>query len=129
MMSIDNLNFKVIGCAMRVHSALGPGLFENTYEECLCFELKEMGLNVFRQKPIPLVYKEIQLEIGYRIDLLVEDQLILEIKAVESINDVHLAQLLTYLRLSKCTQWLILNFNVASMKNGIKRVVNNYQSS
>jgi GxxExxY protein len=128
-MSIDNLNFKVIGCAMRVHSALGPGLFENTYEECLCFELKEMGLDVVRQKPIPLVYKEIQLEIGYRIDLLVEDQLILEIKAVESINDVHLAQLLTYLRLAKCTQGLILNFNVASMKNGIKRVVNNHQSS
>jgi GxxExxY protein len=126
-MSKDDLNFKVIGCAMLVHSALGPGLLENAYEECLCFELKQMGLNVSRQKPIPLVYKEIQLEIGYRIDLLVENQLILEIKAVESINDIHLAQLLTYLRLSNCTQGLILNFNVASMKNGIKRVVNNHR--
>ena len=128
VMSKNDLNFEVIGCAMRVHSALGPGLLESTYEACLCYELKQVGLNVLRQKPIPLVYKEIQLEIGYRIDLLVEDQLILEIKAVERIDDIHLAQLLTYLKLSNCTQGLVLNFNVASMKNGIKRVVNNHQS-
>lgn len=128
-MSKNELNFKVIGCAMRVHSALGPGLLENAYEACLCYELKEIGLKVTQQMSLPLMYKEAKLEVGYRIDLLVEDQLILEIKAVENIKDVHLAQMLTYLKIAKCTNGLILNFNVVSMKDGIKRVINSIQSS
>ena len=128
-MSKNELNFKVIGCAMRVHSALGPGLLENAYEACLCYELKESGLKVVQQMHLPLMYKEAKLEVGYRIDLLVEDQLILEIKAVENIKDVHLAQMLTYLRIAKCTNGLILNFNVVSMKDGIKRVINSIQTS
>ena len=114
---------------MRVHSALGPGLLENAYEACLCYELKEIGLKVTQQKSLPLMYKEAKLEVGYRIDLLVEDQLILEIKAVENIKDVHLAQMLTYLKIAKCTNGLILNFNVVSMKDGIKRVINSIQTS
>ena len=128
-MSKNELNFKVIGCAMRVHSALGPGLLENAYEACLCYELKEIGLKVTQQMSLPLMYKEVKLEVGYRIDLLVEDQLILEIKAVENIKDVHLAQMLTYLKIAKCTNGLILNFNVVSMKDGIKRVINSIQTS
>ena len=128
-MSKNELNFKVIGCAMRVHSALGPGLLENAYEACLCYELKEIGLKIVQQMSLPLMYKEIKLEVGYRIDLLVEDELILEIKTVENIKDVHLAQMLTYLRIAKCTNGLILNFNVVSMKDGIKRVINSIQTS
>ena len=128
-MSKNELNFKVIGCAMRVHSALGPGLLENAYEACLCYELKEIGLKVTQQMSLPLMYKEVKLEVGYRVDLLVEDQLILEIKAVENIKDVHLAQMLTYLKIAKCTNGLILNFNVVSMKDGIKRVINSIQTS
>ena len=128
-MSKNELNFKVIGCAMRVHSAFGPGLLENAYEACLFYELKEIGLKVTQQMSLPLMYKEVKLEVGYRIDLLVEDQLILEIKAVENIKDVHLAQMLTYLKIAKCTNGLILNFNVVSMKDGIKRVINSIQTS
>lgn len=113
----------VLDCAFQVHTELGPGLLENAYEECLCYELKRVGLKVERQKALPLVYKEIKLETGYRIDLLVEDCIVIELKTVEELTDVHLAQVLTYLKLSKCKLGLLVNFNVKYLKNGIKRVI------
>ena len=122
---LDNsLTETVIGCAIKVHTALGPGLLESSYEECLCYELSKSNLLVERQKPMPLVYENVKLDCGYRIDLMVENELILEIKAVDSFTDVHLAQLLTYLKLSKCRLGLLINFNVKLLKNGIKRVIN-----
>ena len=114
----------VIGCAIKVHSALGPGLLESAYQECLFYELRRAGLAVEKQKPLPLVYESVKLECGYRVDLLVEGKLILEIKSVEALTDIHLAQLLTYLKLSNCKLGLLMNFNVVQLKQGIKRVVN-----
>ena len=96
------LTQKVIGCAMRVHTALGPGLLESAYQECLCFELIKAGLFVEKQKPMPLVYSQVKLDCGYRVDIMVERRLILEIKSVDALNDIHLAQVLTYLRLANC---------------------------
>jgi len=114
---------KVLDCAFRVHTELGPGLLESAYEQCLKYELEQHGLKVESQKPMPLVYKEVKLDIGYRMDLLVEDQIVIEIKSVESLNDVHLAQILTYQKLSNCKLGLLVNFNVKSLKDGIKRVI------
>ncbi len=123
------LTQKVIGCAMKVHSALGPGLLESAYQECLFFELAKAGLFVEKQKPMPLVYSEVKLECGYRVDLIVERRLILEIKSVDAIIDIHLAQVLTYLKLANCRLALIMNFNVLHLREGIRRVVNNYDDS
>ena len=114
----------VIGCAIVVHQALGPGLLESAYEECLFYELGKSGLYVEKQKPMPLVYEEVRLECGYRIDLLVENCLVIEVKSVEALNDVHIAQVLTYLKLSRCKLGLLLNFKVPRMRDGIRRVVN-----
>lgn len=124
-MSEDALSNKVIGCALKVHTALGAGLLESAYEECLFYELKKNGLIVERQKPIPVVYEDVKLECGYRIDLMIDEKLIVELKAVEALNDIHLAQTLTYLKLSNCKLGLLINFNVLHLKDGIKRVVNN----
>ena len=124
-MTENELSSVVIGRALKVHAALGPGLLESAYEACLCYELAETGLKVEKQKPLPLVYQTIKLECGYRADIMVGDKLILEIKSVESLTEIHLAQLLTYLRLSNCRLGLLLNFNVLHMKDGIKRVANN----
>lgn len=110
---------------MTVHTELGPGLLESAYEECLFYELTNAGLYVERQKPLPLVYKEVKLDTGYRLDLLVERKVIIEIKAVEAYNEIFTAQVLTYLRLTGCKLGLLLNFNVKSMKDGIKRIVYN----
>jgi GxxExxY protein len=115
----------IIGCAIKVHTALGPGLLESAYEECLYYELVKIGLKVEKQKTLPLIYEDIKLEIGYRLDLMVEDKVIIEIKACEGLNDIHLAQVLTYLKLSDVKLGLLINFNVARVKDGIKRVVNN----
>ena len=115
----------IFGCAIKVHTALGPGLLESAYEECLYYELVKEGLKVEKQKALPLIYEEIKLEVGYRLDLLVEDKVIIEIKACEGLNDVHLAQVLTYLKLSNVKLGLLINFNVTRVKDGIKRVVNN----
>ncbi len=123
------LTQRVIGCAMKVHSGLGPGLLESAYQECLCFELIKAGLFVEKQKPMPLVYSQVRLDCGYRVDIMVERRLILEIKSVEAINDIHLAQVLTYLRLANCRLALILNFNVLHLREGIRRVVDNYDDS
>jgi GxxExxY protein len=114
---------KVLDCAFEVHSNLGPGLLESVYEECFIFELQSAGLKVERQKSLPLTYKGLLLESRLRIDILVENQIIIELKAVEELNDVHLAQTLTYLKLSGCKLALLVNFNVAHLKNGIKRVI------
>jgi GxxExxY protein len=124
-MTENELSNVVIGSAIKVHSALGPGLLESAYKECLFYELRRAGLAVEKEKPLPLVYESVKLECGYRVDLLVEGKLIIEIKAVEGLTDIHLAQVLTYLKLSNCKLGLLINFNVVLVKQGIKRVVNN----
>lgn len=124
-MSENELSKIVFDCALKVHQTLGPGLLESAYEECLFFELKKTGLRIEKQKPLPLIYEEIKLEIGYRLDIIIENKLILEIKSVDALNEIHFAQLLTYLKLTDCKLGLLLNFNVILIKNGIKRVVNN----
>jgi GxxExxY protein len=123
-MTENELSHLVVGCAMRVHSALGPGLLESAYEACLQYELIKSGLRVEAQKPLPLVYQTVKLECGYRLDLLVESKLIIEVKAVEALAEIHFAQVLTYLRLSDLRLALLLNFNVVHMKDGIRRIVN-----
>lgn len=124
-MTENELSRIVFDCALKVHQNLGPGLLESAYEECLFYELKKTGLIVEKQKALPLIYEEIRLDIGYRIDIIIENKLILEIKSVEALNDVHFAQLLTYLKLTNCKLGLLMNFNVALIKNGIRRIVNN----
>ena len=114
----------IVQSAFKIHKCMGPGLLESAYEECLYYELKQMGLKVEKQKPMPLVYKEVRLDAGYRVDLIVEDKVIIEIKSVEAICEVHLAQILTYLKLSGCKLGLLANFNVKHFKDGIKRVIN-----
>lgn len=116
----------IIGCAIKIQKVLGPGLLESAYEECLHYELAKTGLVIERQKPLPLVYEGVKLECGYRIDLMVSKKVIIEIKAVESLGDIHLAQILTYLKLSGCKLGVLLNFNVLKLKEGIRRVVNNF---
>ena len=126
-MEIDEINKiteSIIGSAIEVHRSLGPGLLESAYETRLGFELAERGLKVERQKILPLVYKELSLDAGYRLDLLVEDQVVVEIKAVDQLAPIHQAQMLSYLRLSGCKVGLLINFNVQVLKNGIERVVN-----
>jgi GxxExxY protein len=114
----------IVDRALRVHRELGPGLLESTYEACLCHELREAGLDVEVQKALPVVYKSVKLDCGYRIDVLVEKKVVVEIKSVEALNDVHLAQILTYLKLSECRLGSLINFNVRRIKEGIRRVVN-----
>lgn len=123
-MNENELSHLILQCAFTVHTELGPGLLESAYEECLFYELQQNGLFVEKQKSLPLIYKEVKLEAGYRLDLIVNNKVIVEIKAVESLNDIHLAQVITYLKLSGCKLGLLLNFNVKSLKQGIKRVVN-----
>ena len=120
-MEINQLTEKIIGCAIEVHKKLGPGLLESAYEECLSYELKSVGLAIERQVPIPVVYKDIKLECGYRIDVLVEKTVIIELKAIETLAPVHEAQILTYMKFANKTMGLLINFNVTLLKNGIKR--------
>ena len=120
-MEINQLTKIVIGCAIEVHKSLGPGLLESAYEECLAFELCKAGLKIEKQKNAPVIYKEMKLDYGYRIDILVEDVLILELKTVEAFHPVHEAQILTYMKFSKKGYGLLINFNVPLLKNGIKR--------
>jgi GxxExxY protein len=123
-MNLNSITYEVIGAAYDVHKALGPGLLESTYEVCLIHRLTQKGLSVENQKPLPVVFQGIKLNAGYRIDLLVENQVIVEIKSVECIAPVHYAQLLTYLKLSDRKVGLLINFNVPNLKEGIKRMVN-----
>lgn len=123
-MNLNSITYEIIGAAYDVYKALGPGLLESTYEVCLIHRLIQKGLSVENQKPLPVVFQGIKLNAGYRIDLLVEDQVIIEIKSVECIAPVHYAQLLTYLKLSERKVGLLINFNVPDLKQGIKRMVN-----
>jgi GxxExxY protein len=122
-MKIDELTEKIIGCAIEVHKILGPGLLESAYEECLAYELTKAGLSIERQCLLPIVYKEIKLDHGYRLDIVVEEEVIIELKTVEAISPVHRAQVLTYMKLSGIDLGLIINFNVKMLKDGIKRFV------
>jgi GxxExxY protein len=124
MITEEEISKIVFECALRVHKVLGPGLLESAYEECLYYELKKTNLKVEKQKPLPLIYEEINLEVGYRIDIIIEDKFIVEVKSVEALNDVHLAQLLTYLKLSDCKLGLLINFNVKLLKDGVRRIIN-----
>jgi GxxExxY protein len=123
-MTENELSKIVFDAALKVHQNLGPGLLESAYEECLFYELNKTGLNVQKQQPLPLIYEDVKLEVGYRVDIIIENKLIVEIKAVDALNDVHLAQVLTYLKLSNCKLGMLINFNVTLIKNGIKRVIN-----
>ncbi len=115
---------KVIGIAIDVHNALGPGLLESCYKECFNYKLLQSGLYVEKEKRMPLIFEEVKLECGYRIDLLVENKIVIEVKSVDALNDIHLAQTLTYLKLGNYKLGLLLNFNVLKLKDGIKRVIN-----
>jgi GxxExxY protein len=123
-MEINDLTQIILNCSYKVHTALGPGLLESAYEECLFYELNLVGIAVEKQKALPLIYKEVRLDSGYRLDLLVENRVVVEIKSVEILHDVHMAQVLTYLKLSNCKIGLLINFNVKSLKYGIKRLIN-----
>ena len=122
----DELTGEIIKCAMKVHTALGPGLLESAYQECLYFELRKAGMLVEKEKALPLIYEDVKLDCGYRIDLIVEGKIVIEIKSVEALADIHLAQVLTYLKLTDNRFGLLINFNVVRLKDGIKRVVNGY---
>jgi GxxExxY protein len=122
-MEINNITQKIIGCAIEVHKNLGPGLLESAYEECLSFELIKAGLKIERQKSTPVVYKDIKLDCGYRIDILVENAVVIELKTVDEFNPVHEAQILTYLKFANKSIGLMINFNVTILKNGIRRFI------
>lgn len=125
-MNENDISKLIFDAGLKVHKALGPGLLESAYEECLYYELLKTGLFVEKQKPMPLIYEEVKLEVGYRIDLLVEGKVVIEVKSVDALNEVHLAQILTYLKLSNCKLGLLINFNTLLLKNGVKRVINGY---
>ena len=122
-MDINMLTEKIIGCAIKVHKLIGPGLLESAYEVCLVYELQKIGLSVERQKPVPVVYEEIKLDCGYRIDILVESTVVIELKTIDAFNPVHEAQVLTYMKFAKKRIGLRINFKVKLLKTGIKRYV------
>jgi len=124
--SFNQITERVIGVCIDIHKQLGPGLLESAYEECVCYELAQLGMRFERQKPLPVKYKNVNLDCGYRLDLVIEDKVILELKTVEQLLPIHEAQLLTYLKLSGLTLGLLINFNVAMLKHGIKRIANNF---
>jgi GxxExxY protein len=123
MEKLNQITYEIIGAAYKVHSTLGPGLLESAYEVCLEYELLKKGFKVERQKPLPVVYEDVKLDAGYRIDLLVEDDVVVELKAVDEIAPIHQAQIMTYLKLSDRKLGLLMNFNVTDMKKGIKRII------
>ncbi len=123
-MDVNRVTREIIGAAIAVHRELGPGLLESAYEACLAYELNQRGLRVEQQKPLPVVYREVRLECGYRLDLVVEDTVIVELKSVEKLMPVHQAQVLSYLRLANCPVGLLINFNVKVLINGVHRLAN-----
>jgi GxxExxY protein len=123
---LDQISRRIIGAAIAVHRHLGPGLLESAYQSCLAFELKQLGLRFEEQKPLPVTYKEVRLDCGYRLDLVVEDEIIVEIKAAEALLPIHQAQLLSYLRIAHKRVGLLINFHVPVLKNGLKRIVNEF---
>ncbi|HQI87630.1 MAG TPA: GxxExxY protein [Anaerolineae bacterium] len=126
---LNQITDKIIGAAIKVHRALGPGLLESAYEACLTFELVEAGLSVEQQKPLPLIYRDVKLDCGYRLDLFVNGKVIVEVKAIERLAPIHKAQLLSYLKLSGCKVGLLINSNGLVLKEGIHRGVNNFPDS
>jgi len=125
-MTENEISEKIIGRSIEVHKTLGPGLLESAYQECLFYELQKAGLHVEKQKPLPLIYKEVRLDAGYRLDLIVESKVIIEVKSIEVLNDIHTAQVLTYLKVSGCKVGLLINFNVLRLVDGSKRLVNKF---
>jgi GxxExxY protein len=123
-MTENELSNKIIGAAIKVHNALGPGLLESAYHECLIYVLRKEGLKIEKEKPLPLVFEEVKLDCGYRVDLLVENKVVVEVKSIEGLHDIHLAQVLSYLKLGNYKLGLLINFNVTLLKHGIKRVAN-----
>ena len=123
-MTENEISKVVFDSDLKVHQNLDPGFLESAYEECLFYEISKTWLYVEKQKPTPLIYEEVKLDVGYRIDLLLENKLIVKVKAVDTLNDVHLAQVLTYLKLSGCKLGMLINFNVALIKTGMKRIIN-----
>mgnify|MGYP001616103292 FL=1 len=126
---LNKITETIIGVAIGIHKALGPGLLESAYEACMVYDLIQSGLKVEQQKPLPVVYREVKLECGYRLDLMIENEVIVEIKSVEKLLPIHKAQLMSYLKLSDCKIGLLINFNVELLKDGIQRVVNNFPDS
>jgi GxxExxY protein len=126
---LDQISRRIIGAAIEVHRPLGPGLLESAYETCLAYELKQLGFRIEQQKPLPVVYKDVKLDCGYRLDIVVEDAIILEVKAIEQLAPIHDAQLLSYLRISGLKVGLLINFHVRVLKNGLKRIVNEFPDS
>ena len=122
-MDLNEITHEILDSAYKIHSKLGPGLLESAYQACLVYELRKKGFKVEVEKPLPLIYEEVKLECGYRIDILVENQVVVELKTVEAFTDVHTAQVLTYLRLSESKVGLLINFYVKSLKDGIKRLI------
>jgi len=122
-MEINQITHEILDSAYKVHTALGPGLLESAYKACLAYELRKNGLKVEEEKPIPLIYEEVKLDCGYRLDLLVEGAVVVELKTVDAFTDVHFAQILTYLRFADKKVGLLINFNVKSLKDGIKRFI------
>ncbi|MEX2596120.1 MAG: GxxExxY protein [Salibacteraceae bacterium] len=122
-MKENDITYKVIGCAIKVHKSLGPGLLESAYQECLLYELKKEGLFVEKEKPMPLMYEDVRMDVGYRIDILVENKVVVELKSVESLTDVHRAQTLTYMKLGDNKLGLLVNFNVSKLTTGIERLI------
>lgn len=124
MKAINKTTETIIGSAIAVHKSLGPGLLESAYEACLAFELADRGLSVERQKALPVTYRGVKLDCGYRLDLLVDEKVIVELKAIDRLLPIHSAQLLSYLKLSDCKVGLLINFNVKILKNGLRRIIN-----
>src|ERR1700744_3170685 len=126
-MTDNEITSAIIGAAIEVHKVLGPGLLESAYKECLFYKLFKAELNVIKEKPMPLIFEEVFLEVGYRVDILVENRIVVEVKSVDAINDVHMAQTLTYMKLGNYRLGLLINFNVLALKDGIKRIINTPQ--
>jgi len=126
---LDQITRRIIGAAIEVHKGVGPGLLESAYQACLAFELRQLGLGVEEQVPLPVIYKDVKLDCGYRMDLIVENAIVVEIKAVESLAPIHDAQVLSYLRLSGKRVGLLMNFHVRVLKDGLKRIVNDFPDS
>lgn len=125
-MTENEIAKQVFESALCIHRSLGPGLLDSVYQECLYFELQKKGLHIEKEKPLPLIYKEVKLDIGYRVGLLIEQKFIVEIKSVEALNDIHKSQILTYLNLANCKIGMLINFNVILIKLGVKRIINSH---
>lgn len=124
-MTENELSKIILDSAIQVHRALGPGLLESAYQKCLAYELEQQGIHVETERGLPLIYKEVEMEVGYRVDIFVNNKVIIEVKSVDALNDIHLAQVLTYLKLSNSKLGLLINFNTKLLKDGFRRVVNN----